>query len=73
MLYVKFPQLPLVQARIGEEVFCAARDHLVDLAVNYVQADGDELERIHRWGYPNHGGIIQTYVGDAARQIVINW
>jgi hypothetical protein len=39
----------------------------------HIQVDGDELERVIRWGYPVHGSAVQTYVGDNALQIIANW
>ena len=38
-----------------------------------VQADGHELEQIHRWGFPNCGARVQHFYGDMARYIVGNW
>jgi hypothetical protein len=41
--------------------------------VSEIQADGDELDIIHSWGYPNHGKRVQRYIGETAQQILLNW
>ncbi len=41
--------------------------------VTYLEANGEELDLIHSWGYPNHNKRHETYVGDTAIQIALNW
>jgi hypothetical protein len=69
MYYVKVRNQTLAHGHIGSPI----DQQLLDRVGVTITLDGDELERVIRWGYPNHGCVIQTYVGDAALQIIANW
>jgi hypothetical protein len=66
MMYVDYRDGSVLPCRVGNTIINPRE-------VLEIQADGDELERIHEWGYPDHGTRVQTYIGDTARQICINW
>lgn len=74
MYFVRIGNQTVASGHVGDPIDSPELYRLKTCVGLEIQLDGDELNRVLRWGYPNHGGqFVQIYVGETAAQIIANW